>query len=174
MVAARVRRGRYERRRRWHSRAGVRSRRRLSSLPRPSARSPSCVRLGPHRSQIRVSDPCRPSRTAVAHVPTMGARWRRDRESDPQPLIEGLRRSSLAPLARHPWIPGNPRLAERLTAPRVFRLLCLSRARRTTCSMTRRGRAHLPRQARRAVRRSRPWSAERTCLDSGTRSAPHR
>jgi hypothetical protein len=34
----------------------------------------------------------------------------------PQPLIEGLRRSSLAPPARHRGILGNPRLAERLTA----------------------------------------------------------
>jgi hypothetical protein len=39
----------------------------------------------------------------------------------PQPLIEGLRRSSLAPLARHRGILGNPRLARAPEAVRPFR-----------------------------------------------------
>ena len=46
----------------------------------------------------------------------------------PQPLIERLRRSSLAPLARHRAILGNPRLAERLTAA-CPSTSCLSRRR---------------------------------------------
>ena len=37
-----------------------------------------------------------------------------------QPLIEGLRRSSLAPLARHRGILGNPRLAAHLTRTLSF------------------------------------------------------
>ena len=47
----------------------------------------------------------------------------------PQPLIERLRRSSPAPLARHRGILGNPRLAEHLIAP-CPSTSCLPRRRR--------------------------------------------
>ena len=44
----------------------------------------------------------------------------------PQPLIEGLRRSSLAPLARHRSILGNPRLARAPHRPLSFDFLPLT------------------------------------------------